>query len=129
MESRLMFNIRCESADEDIGMLERLIEAALLAENPFSFYPEIIRDGRESIWGELLRREAPPHAHLLPTRPFLFPHPSVNWGHPLTAVPGGEWHPLSGVVPAVSPLLGFFPTGSEGRAIHPFVALVPGSYR
>ena len=39
-----MFNIRFESADEDVGVLERLIEAALLAENPFSFYPEIILD-------------------------------------------------------------------------------------
>jgi hypothetical protein len=44
IESRLMFNIRFESADEDVGVLERLIEAALLAENPFSFYPEIILD-------------------------------------------------------------------------------------
>ena len=46
MKSRLMFNMRCESADEVVEVLERLTEAALLAEEFFSsFYPEIILDG------------------------------------------------------------------------------------
>ena len=51
MESRLTFNIRCESADEFGEVQWDFTEAANLAEDSFSFDPEIIRDGRES-YGE-----------------------------------------------------------------------------
>ena len=50
MESGLTFNIRHESADDIVGMFMRLTKAAFLTENSFSFDPEIVRDGRESVW-------------------------------------------------------------------------------
>ena len=46
MESRLRFNIRCESTDE-FGEVHRDFT------NSFSFYPEIILDGLEPQHGEL----------------------------------------------------------------------------
>ena len=45
MGNRLTFDIRCESADEVAEIVRKFTEAAFVAENPFSFDPEIIRDG------------------------------------------------------------------------------------
>ena len=42
MESRLMFNNRCESADDFSEVFGRFTEAALVAENSFSFDPLLI---------------------------------------------------------------------------------------
>ncbi len=49
--------------------------SGLLAENYFSFDPEVILDGRESTGQDLSRREAHPHTHLLPTRSVPFSTP------------------------------------------------------
>ena len=90
MGNVLTFNIRCESADEVVEVLDRLTKAAILAENPFFFlsgdYPGqlILHAGRTHP-----ERNSPPHTLLLPTRPFLFPHLSMNReSRPLTAMPG-----------------------------------------
>ena len=40
MGSKLTFNIRCESVDDVAEIVEKFTEAALVAENPFSFDPE-----------------------------------------------------------------------------------------
>ena len=53
MESRLAFDIRCESAEIVAKNVETITLAANLAEDSFSFAPEIIRNGRESLQGEL----------------------------------------------------------------------------
>ena len=45
MENRLTFNIRCESDDNVAEIMEKFTVAAYMAENPFSFDPEIIRNG------------------------------------------------------------------------------------
>ena len=125
-----MFNIRFESADEDVGVLERLIEAAFLAENPFSFYPEIILDS-----------DNPCEENSPPTRcSTSFAPDSEYFG--LLSAPVGE--------PGASPdrrskegsgirfpalcrsslrFLRTFPAANDGRAVHPVVALDPGSYR
>ena len=42
MESRLTFNIRCESANDFSEVFRRFTEAALVAENSFSFDPLLI---------------------------------------------------------------------------------------
>ena len=131
MESRLRFNIRCESADDFSELFGRFTEAALLAENSFSIYPEIILDGLEPQHGELA-----PDAMLclirscsIRVRHSFYTYLWIEGFCPCPPYWGGERHPLSGVVPAVSPLQWFFSDGSDRRAVHPFVALDPGSYR
>ena len=129
LESRLTFNIRCESADEFGEVHRDFTVAADWPRFPFLLTRRLSGTAENLYGGELLRRETPPHTHLLPTCPFLFPHLSVNRGRPLTAVPRRGVASAFRAVPAVSPLLRFFPAGSNGRAVHLFVALGPGSYR
>ena len=88
MESRLRFNIRCESADEFGEVHRDFTEAAIWPRIPF-LLTRRLSGTAVNLYGESsCRREAPPHTHLLPTRPFLFPHLSANRGsRPLTDVP------------------------------------------
>ena len=53
MESRLTFNIRFESADKFAEVHRVFHGSGHLAENSFSFYPEIILDSLEPQHGEL----------------------------------------------------------------------------